>query len=104
MLGVTGNVELSKEFLHRNSNFMSNDEGNKAGCRFIRKLLSERDPHNGEVRVDFVQSIHDFEERFLSEDDKNFLLKILKSLARGNDVLVKKIEAPQVKIVSKSVN
>lgn len=26
VLGVTGNVELSKEFLHRNSNFMASNE------------------------------------------------------------------------------
>jgi hypothetical protein len=26
ILGLTGNVELSKEFLHRNSNFMASNE------------------------------------------------------------------------------
>ena len=48
----------------------------------------------GELRVNFVQSIIDFEERFLAEDDKNFLIRILKSLARGNLVMVKKVPAP----------
>ena len=90
VLGVTGNVELSKDFLHRNSNFMTNDEGNKAGCRFIRKLLDKRDD-SGKLRVDFVGSIMEFEDRFLAEEDKNFLLRILKSLARGNLVVVKKV-------------
>ena len=33
----------------------------------------------------------DLEERFLSEEDKNFLIRILKSLARGNLVVVKKV-------------
>ena len=93
MLGVTGNVELSKEFLHRNSNFMASNEQNKAGCRFLRKVLNVKD-ENGELRVNFVQSIVDFEDRFLAEEDKNFLIRILKSLARGNLVMVKKMPAP----------
>lgn len=83
-MGLTGNVELSKEFLHRNSNFMVSDDSNKLGCRFMRRILSEIDPTTGNLRVNFVQSIMDFEERFLSEEDKNFLIRVLKSLARGN--------------------
>ena len=59
----------------------------------MRKVLDLRD-ESGELRVNFVQSIIEFEERFLAEDDKNFLLRILKSLARGNLVMVKKMPAP----------
>ena len=59
----------------------------------MRKVLDMRD-ETGELRVNFVQSIIDFEERFLAEDDKNFLIRILKSLARGNLVMVKKVPAP----------
>jgi len=33
----------------------------------------------------------DFEDRFLAEDEKNFLMRILKSLARGNLVVVKRV-------------
>ena len=33
----------------------------------------------------------DFEDRFLEQDDKQFLLRILKSLAKGNLVMVKKV-------------
>lgn len=83
MLGVTGNVELSKEFLHRNSNFMASNEQNKAGCRFLKKILYKRDERD-DLRVNFVQAIQDFEERFMSVEDKTFLIRILKSLARGN--------------------
>ena len=42
------------------------------------------------LRVNFVQSIMDFEERFMSEEDKHFLVRILKSVARGNLVMVKR--------------
>ena len=59
----------------------------------MRKVLNVKD-ENGELRVNFVQSIVDFEDRFLAEEDKNFLIRILKSLARGNLVMVKKMPAP----------
>lgn len=87
-MGLTGNVELSKEFLHRNSNFMVSEDSNKLGCRFMRRILNEKDAETGNLRVNFVQSIMNFEDRFLAEEDKNFLLRILKSLARGNLVQV----------------
>ena len=59
----------------------------KAGCRFLRKVLDKHD-EAGQLRVNFVQSIMEFEDRFMAEEDKNFLLRILKSLARGNLVQV----------------
>ena len=90
VLGVTGNVELAKEFLHRNSNFMASNEQNKAGCRFMRKVLDKRDD-TGELRVNFVQAIVDFEDRFLAPEEKDFLIRVLKSLARGNLVMVKRV-------------
>lgn len=43
-----------------------------------------------QLRVNFVQSIMDFEDRFMSEEDKHFLVHILKSVARGNLVMVKR--------------
>ena len=53
----------------------------------MRKVLDKHD-EAGQLRVNFVQSIMDFEDRFMAEEDKNFLLRILKSLARGNLVQV----------------
>ena len=50
--------------------------------------MLEKQDENGELRVNFAQSIMDFEERFMAEEDKNFLIRILKSLARGNLVQV----------------
>ena len=38
----------------------------------------------------------EFEDRFMAEEDKNFLIRILKSLARGNLVQVQRI-VPKVK-------
>ena len=68
---------------------MASSENGKAGCRFMRKVLDKRDCEDV-LRVNFVQAIMDFESRFLAEDDKNFLLRILKSIAKGNLVVVKR--------------
>ena len=69
---------------------MASSENGKAGCRFMRKVLDERN-QEGNLRVDFVSAITEFEDRFLDEEEKNFLLRILKSLAKGNLVMVKRI-------------
>ena len=53
----------------------------------MRKVLDAKDCEYV-LRVNFVQAIHDLEDRFLAEDDKIFLLRILKSVARGNLVSV----------------
>ena len=37
VLGVTGNVELTKDSLHRNQNFMAQEN---SGQKFLRKLLN----------------------------------------------------------------
>jgi len=83
ILGSTANTEVSKELLHRNSNFIVLDEG-KTGCRFIRKMMNYRDPRTGQPQINFVMSVQVIEDRFLSQEDKDFLLRILKSLAKGN--------------------
>ena len=58
----------------------------------MRKVLDKRD-EDYNLRVNFVQAITDFESRFLAQEDKNFLLRILKSIAKGNLVQVKR-DAP----------
>ena len=77
---------------------MAQDGEGKAGCRFLRKVLDKHD-EAGQLRVNFVQSIMDFEDRFMAEEDKNFLLRILKSLARGNLVQVQMV-VPKSKMTS----
>jgi hypothetical protein len=84
ILGSTGNIELNKELLHKNSNFMIKDQG-KTGCGFLRKIM---DYQKGKepVSINFVSSILAFEDRFLDPEDKDFLVRIIKSLAKGNRV------------------
>jgi len=57
----------------------------------MRKVLDKRDEETDQLRVNFVESIMAFEERFMEEVDQNFLIRILKSLARGNLVQVMKV-------------
>ena len=74
ILGVTGNVELSKDQLHKNSNFMVE---NSTGSRFLKKVLEKVNPATGTYEVDFVKVLYEFEERFLSLKDRDLLLSIL---------------------------
>lgn len=69
ILGTTGNVELSKEILHKNSNFISDSA--KTGNGFIKKIL---------LTVDVMGSLSKFEERFMDKEDKQFLGMIIKSI------------------------
>ena len=59
----------------------------------MRKVLDKRDEETDQLRVNFVESIMAFEERFMEEVDQNFLIRILKSLARGNLVQVVKVQS-----------
>ena len=86
ILGSTGNVELNKDLLHKNSNFMIKDSG-KAGCTFLRQIMEYQDRER-DITINFVSSLHAFEDRFLSDDDKEFLTRIIKSLARGKNVQI----------------
>ena len=88
ILGVTGNIEMSKDLLHKNSNFMVKDAG-KSGCRFLRKVMEYKDEQTKQYKFDLIGSISSFEDRFMDAEDRDFLVKILKSLARGNTVQIK---------------
>ena len=68
---------------------MASSENGKAGCRFMRKVLDKRDCEDV-LRVNFVQAIEDLQDRFLAEEDKQLLMRILRSLARGNNLVVVK--------------
>ena len=74
ILGVTGNVDLAKDQLHKNSNFMVENSG---GSRFIKKVFEKINPATGTYEVDFVKVLYEFEERFLSKKDRDFLVSIL---------------------------
>ena len=93
ILGVTGNVELAKDQLHKNSNFMA-----KNGAKFLKRVLEKVNPETKAYHVDLVQSLYEFEERFLSLKDRDFLLQILSSVSKGQLIQVKKVsEAAKVK-------
>lgn len=61
ILGVSGNVELSKDSLHRNVNFMGEQNG-ISGSTFLRKILN---PKQGLPQIDLIASLSSLEERFL---------------------------------------
>lgn len=68
-MGTTGNVELSKDVLHKNNNFIS--DSSKAGNSFIKKILKS---------LDLLGKINQFEDRFMDRDEKQFLGMILNSI------------------------
>ena len=83
---MTGNIELTKDSLHRNQNYLCENNG---GQKFLKKLLNHQ--RGGEYSVDIVGAIHGLEDRFLDEQDKQMSLIILKSLARGQTVNLTKV-------------
>lgn len=84
---MTGNIELTKDSLHRNYNYLSEKN---AGQKFLRKVLNHQKAP-GVFSVDLVGAIHAIEDRFLDDSDKQLSMTILKSLARGQTVNVTKI-------------
>ncbi len=80
IFGVSGNVEISKESLNRNQNYLIE---NNAGQKFLRKILNHLKPGGDQYTLDIVAAIHYLDDRFLDEEDKQMCLIILKSLARG---------------------
>ena len=93
-MAITGNLELGKDYLHKNVNFM--DESNR-GCNVLKKILNKKiigAEQSSEFRIDLVGALHTFEERYLDPRDKEKLLIILKSLIGGKKVKIvrKKVE------------
>ena len=88
ILGVTGEDNLSKDVLHSNSNFMALRD-NKNGCTFLRKVMLKTkivESHNNKTEepvVNFIENLNQFEDRFLSNEEKVLLISILESLAKG---------------------
>lgn len=80
ILGVTGNVELSKDQLHKNCNFMVE---NSLGSRFLKKVFEQINPDTQSYYVDFVKILYEFEDRFLDFKDRDILLHILQSVSKG---------------------
>ena len=91
ILSVTGNQDLSKEILHKQINFMcqeSESEGLYSGKNYALNLLR----HVMKLGVDLRNAIEIMEDRYLSDQDKDFLLMIIDSMRKGQKVQVKKIK------------
>lgn len=58
----------------------------------MRKVLDKKDV-KGKYYVDFVSCLYEFEDRFLSVKDREFLLLILQSVSRGQKIEVKRVKA-----------
>ena len=71
ILGVTGNVELAKDQLHKNCNFMVEQS---LGSQFLKQVLNKINPATNAYYVDFVKVLYEFEERFLSHRDRDLLM------------------------------
>ena len=81
-MSITGTQELSKEILHKQINFLCSDDstmarnslysGKNYSVFFIRSLSS--------LKIDIKKAINIFEERFLIQSDKDFLLMIVDSM------------------------
>lgn len=50
---------------------------NGSGSKFFKKVLEKKNPETGKYYVDFVSKLYEFEDRFLSLKDREFLLLIL---------------------------
>lgn len=71
---LTGNNEVSKEVLVKNMNYITYDENQQIGVKFLKRILK---------RVDLLSRIEDIEERFLPDGEKQFLIIVVESLTKG---------------------
>lgn len=98
---IIGNVEMSKDVMHKQINFINYDEDSQPSQD---GLYSARNYSTNLVRqlfkrgVNIKQGISDLEERFMSESDKDFLLMIVDSMQQGQHVQIKKVRAIHDKI------
>ena len=81
---IIGNIELSKDVLHKQINFICNEEengklqentiytGKNYSIHFINHLIKKG--------LNLKYALQKFEERFLPESDKDFLLIVIDSI------------------------
>jgi len=74
-------MEVSKEVLQKKLNFIAQAE--KAGLKFIKKIME---------RIDLWVAVDEIEERFLPDGEKKFVLTIVDSMRKGQQVKVRKVE------------
>lgn len=68
------------------------------GSKFLKQVLEKINPETKTYYVDFVKVLYEFEDRFLTTKDRDFLIQILQSVSKGQVIQVKKVsEAAKVK-------
>jgi hypothetical protein len=83
-LSITGNLELSKEILHKQINFINNDEAHREGSIYSGKNYAISMVKNIQKRgINIKEGVLTLEERFLSQSDKDFLVMIIDSMIKG---------------------
>lgn len=86
MLSITGNLELSKEILHKQINFISPEEGRGSGSDSLyggKNYGVDLIKKFHVMGVGVRDCLHKFEERFMTQQDQDFLAIILDSMSKG---------------------
>ena len=97
---VTGNLELSKEVMHKQTNFMCAQETHGD----TKSLYSGRNYSINLVRqitkrgISLKDGIMVMDERFLSESDRDFLLMIVESMQKGERVQIERVK-PKMPVI-----
>lgn len=93
ILSINGNHELSKEVLHKQINFICQEEDSKdivepiySGKNYATSLIRKMSKE-----INILKAIRDFEDRFMPYEDKDLLEMIIKCILKGQKVQVKKM-------------
>ena len=78
MLASTGNLEIAKDILPKQINYLRP----KAGINLIKHVMKS---------VDLLGAIDTIEERFIAEHERAFIARVLESLSKGQTVRIRKI-------------
>lgn len=90
-MSITGNLELSKEILHKQINFICQDEEHRSGNsedslysgkNYSVNLMRKFDS----LGIDLKRGVNALEERFMEPSDKDFLTMIIDSMNKGQRV------------------
>lgn len=93
ILTITGNAEMSRDVLHKQMNFIYQNDSDYQESNLYKgknysisliKLVSRRN-------INLKNAIRLIEERFLDTPDKDFLVMIIDSMMKGQQVKIKKV-------------
>ena len=101
ILIIIGNVEMSKDVMHKAINFITvtdDSHSSEGGLYDPRNYSTSLVCKLYKRGVNIKEGVTTFEERFMSESDKDFLEMIVDSMQKGQHVQIKKVRAIQDKI------